>query len=91
MFDDIIITDHAISRFQEHLKYVNGKEATDPEATIRKLLAKAKPESIDPEYRLKRLLNHGIQESEYLVNSGWRFVITNGVLVTVERTKRGQN
>ena len=70
MYDYIVIPDHAISRFQERLKCVNGKEASDSEKTIRKLLAKAKEEQVDPLHRVKRLLKHGCEEATYLVSSG---------------------
>ena len=87
--DGIRISQHAIDRFMERVGKLNGGTPTTPEETIRKLLAKAKPENIDPVHRVKRLIKHG--DCEFYENSGWRFVISDGALLTVERRKTGQN
>ena len=86
------ITRHAIERFTERYRKVYGNVPPDPERTLRKLLARARPEDISPVERVKRLINHK-EPTVYAVAEGWRFVLTEdgGCLLTVERTKSWQN
>ncbi len=84
--EDIIITNHAIERFTERFAKFSKTPLNNPEATIRKLLAKAEPEEINPVHRVKRLITNGFQESNYLIRGEWRFVLTGNVLLTVEFT-----
>lgn len=87
--DEIVITKHAVKRFLERSP---GETAlNNPATTIRKLLLMAVPEKLDPVQRVVRLINNGQREAEYLVCSGWRFVLAEGTLLTCERVKQSQN
>ena len=90
----IRISDHAFKRFVERSKFNQYPVPDTPEkieAKIRRLLASAEPEKLDRLRLTKRLLNNGAQDAEYFVHSGWRFVISNNVVVTIERVKPEQN
>lgn len=91
--EDIKISQHAIDRFVERSLKLGMKGHEDPGGLIRNLLRQAKPEKMDPVYKVKRIINNRCQDAEYYVCQGWRFVVsTNGrELVTVERVKKDQN
>lgn len=85
--DDIIITDHAKERFVERFSRLAKSVPKNPEESIRKMLKHAMPEEMDPVHRVVRLINNGSQPVSYYTCHGWRFVIADNVLVTVERMK----
>lgn len=85
--EDIIITDHAKERFVERFSRMAKSIPKNPEESIRKLLKHAVPEEMEPMHRVIRLINNGSQPVSYFTHSGWRFVIADNVLVTVERMK----
>jgi len=87
--EDLTITQHALERFIERQKKL-GQKMKDPEACIMKLLKQAEPEQIDNAHKIKRIIKHGFREAEYLVTCGWRFVVVEGSIVTIERTKKSQ-
>lgn len=86
------ISAHAVNRFVERSLKL-GMTPKNPEAIIRKLLARAKPEQVSPEHRVKRLLNNDCKEVQYLIAQGWRFVLTKdgGKVLTIERRRSEQN
>ena len=88
--EDLNITQHALERFIERQKKL-GQTTKNPEACIMKLLKQAEPEQIEPAHRIKRIIKHGFREAEYLVACGWRFVVVEGSVVTIERIRKYQN
>lgn len=90
-------TRHAVLQFLKRLKYINQiYPPKDVKKTLRKLIYKAEVEEIDPIMKVKRLLNNGCIEAEYLVNNGWRFVVIKApkqykIVLTVERVDPLQN
>lgn len=89
MNPDIKLTAHAIERFVERSRKL-GMSVKNPEATITKMLGKARVEDIPPTHKVKRLIKNGYKEATYLVANGWRFVVVDGVIVTIERTTCSQ-
>lgn len=83
---NIIITKHARDRFLERHPDPNFKK--QPNETIMKLLDRAIPIEFSKEHKVKRLLNNGFEDADYLYNSGWIFVCNKEdpkTLITVER------
>lgn len=87
---DIKLTAHAVERFVERSRKL-GMRVRDPEAVILKMLGKARLEDIPPAHKVKRLIKNGYKEATYLVANGWRFVISEGACVTIERIAPEQN
>ena len=85
--EDIILSEHCIERFVERVKLMCGKEMEDPERTLRNLLMRAVPEEIEPRYRVARLISNNFRDANYFRCEGWRFVIADNTLLTVERIK----
>ena len=81
--DTIRFSDHALSRIQERFG------AKNPEKSGRRNLRRAVEETILPAHRALRLMNNNYQDARYFAYGPWRFVIANGVVVTVERRKEG--
>ncbi len=67
--------------------------AKNPEAVILKMLARAQPEQISPEHKVRRLISNDCREAQYLVAQGWRFVLTQdgSRVLTIERVRSEQN
>ena len=86
----IIITNHALQRFIERSEKLGYKLPIDKRGFLCKLLSKAKPENLKY-HTVVRLMNNNYMETQYLTAEDWRFIISNGALVTVERIKKWQN
>lgn len=86
---DLIITKHALDRFKNYWLELDPQPPTNYLKTLGRLLAAARPQSLDRPHSVLRIIKHNFTKAEYLVNLGWRFVIVdNGgrlTLVTVER------
>ncbi|MBI5826506.1 MAG: hypothetical protein HZB22_02080 [Deltaproteobacteria bacterium] len=89
MSPDIKITAHAIERFAERSMKL-GMNVKEPEAVILKMLKVAMPEDISPAHKVKRLISNRYTEATYLVAQGWRFVLVDNMIVTIERTTKSQ-
>ncbi|HBG47635.1 MAG TPA: hypothetical protein DDW94_11705 [Deltaproteobacteria bacterium] len=90
MNPDIKLTAHAVERFVERSRKL-GMKVRSPEDVILKLLSKATPEDLSPAHRVKRLIKNGCREATYLVNNGWRFVVVDNAVTTIERIVPHQN
>lgn len=88
---EYIFSDHAIEQFMARINKNKYNIPKKPERYLRKLLAKSREEKIDPAHKVKRLINHGFKPVEYRVAEGWRFVVANGVVFTIERVNPDQN
>jgi hypothetical protein len=86
----IQLTNHAIQRFIERWPHEGTPKPGKVIALMEKFLQSAKQEEISPMLKVQRLVQHGTP-TDYYVSEGWRFVITEGTLVTVERTSQGVN
>jgi len=80
---EIIITKHAIERFEERNEDVS--KPSNVEKTIRKLLKKSFQIKFSGKHQVIRLLNNDIKEAVYYYSSGWIFVVSNNKIVTIER------
>lgn len=85
----IDISNHAITCFCDRLKYMGHEVPPNPEEKINNILSIAVPSDIPK--RLQRVTNNETEKVEHLVALGWRFVISNNVLIAVERIKRKEN
>lgn len=85
----IDISNHAITGFCDRLKYMGHAVPPNPGDKINNILSIAVPSDIPK--RLLRLANKETEKVEHLVALGWRFVISNDVLIAVERIKRKEN
>ena len=94
--DSIVITNHARERFIERYKKIyNLDKVYDADYKIRSILSFAEKKAVNPKIKLMRTLNNlknvNNNPAEYYYNAGWRMVIINNVLVTMERTVSEQN
>ena len=89
------ISEHAIEKYIERCKInsipVSHKALIVVEAEIKSLLLEAKFEEIDKGQRIHRLIKNRFQPAEYYTIDGWRFVISNNVVVTIERCNPLEN
>lgn len=80
------ITKHAEQRFlQRNDRQIKPKDISK---IIIKLLENSFPIEFSKEHRVKRLLNNGFEDAEYLYNNGWIFVCSKTEpksVITVER------
>jgi hypothetical protein len=89
--ENVTLSGYAVGRFLERSRLL-GVEGS--EADLRELLCMASPE-LRPKDRVTRL--HFLKRrmlrgnARYLVAEGWRFVVRQGRLVTVERIKPHEN
>lgn len=88
---DITISAHALKRFTERFENVYGIIPLSPVQSLKEVLEKASPEKMLPHLRVKRIMSNGYQLAEYYTYQGWRFVVTDNTLLTVERIEKGQN
>lgn len=84
---------HALEQFGKRWRYAHPKAPMPPslEVTARKLMVGSKREELSPGETARRIINNGFKQADYFVNSGWRFVVVDGTVVTIERTKPWQN
>jgi len=73
------------------MRKLSGNEVDNPEKTIRKLLKQAKLEDMEPYHRVVRLINSKFRDCTYYAAQGWRFVVVEKTLVTIERQRYEQN
>lgn len=91
--EKVVITAHALERFEERLKKLDPKQKpSDPRGLILKLLGRAQEEgAIGGGMKVKRLMAHGYEGARYFHSEGWRFVIVERegkfVIKTIERKK----
>ena len=90
--EDVIITRHARERFVERSVKMGAHLPPDPEASIRKLLERSEVDTSLPKHvRVRRLMRNELRDAVYRSCQGWRFVIVNDRLLTIERVKPQQN
>lgn len=91
---DVEISEHAVEKYIERCK-INGIDVSCKlfvvEAEIKRLLLGSRHEEVDKEQRVRRLIKNRFQPAEYYAIDGWRFVISNNVVVTIERCDPLQN
>jgi hypothetical protein len=94
----VVITPHAVQRFQERSGKIGRANLTVREAIerIERYLNSSVQNFKTPEkHRVLRIIQNGFKETEYWVFNGWRFVIEKQgnklTLKTCERTKVIQN
>ena len=85
------VTKHAADRYCERLEKLGATVPAKPILVIRKLLDRSVEEDIDPAIRVKRIIQHRFETAEYRVYQGWRFVIVDNVVKTVERVNPIEN
>lgn len=86
---DVMFTNHAIERFLKTSSAL-GLKATV--AYMKRVFERATPEcpnEFSAFYLFKRGVKHG--NARYMVAEGWRFVVVDNRVVTVERTKPHEN
>lgn len=92
VIDGLVLTEHAQERFEERFEYVHKRRHRNPLYAIRAYLKEAREAKMPAKYRLKRLLSNEFKQAKFLENeSGWRFVVVDGSIVTIERTDPLQN
>lgn len=87
----IEISEHAVEKYIERCKLNNISVSENPKKTVRKLLLAAKYEEVNKGQRVHRLIKNRFQPAEYYAVDGWRFVISNNVVVTIERCNPLEN
>lgn len=80
-----MITAHAWERFVQRWREMHGGLPRCPRKVLLALIAKATPEDIGEAGRVRRLIHNGFQDADYYTADGWRFVVSNGTLLTCER------
>lgn len=90
--NNVIISKHALEQYVRRFKKLHPqiKDVHYPEEKIKKLLSFAVPENIGKKYHLKRLMKHKAKAT-YLEASGWRLILEDGIIVTIERRKPEEN
>ena len=88
--DNIIILDHAVERFIQRIESTLY-DAKHPRNTIRTMMYGAKKEQLKSYISVVRLINNNQEPAEYFVNQNLRFVISKGVVKTIENIKRERN
>ena len=88
-----ILTEHATRRFISRSKALGYQVPPNIEKTLQKLLRSATEETVSPMHRTLRLINNHYKDATYLINSGWRFVISDDgiTVITIERVSPLQN
>lgn len=86
----IRITAHAAEQYVKRAKGI-GRQTTNPEEEVRWMLSRAAKVELDGFHSVLRLIKNGFQPARYYRYMGWRFVVANGVLKTVERVRPWQN
>lgn len=92
---DTEVSEHAIEKYIERCKINNipvlHKHDVVIAAEVRSLLIEAELEEIDKTQRVHRLIKNRFQPAEYYTIDGWRFVVSNNVVVTIERCDPSEN
>jgi len=84
-----VITDYSLMRFNERARVLGLTEGAEE---LKQLLAQATEETPSGKkqwHLFARCVVHG--DSKYLTFGGWRFVVSNERVVTVEREKPHEN
>ena len=91
--DKYIFTQHAIDRYVERVKRLGNGVPKKPERALQRLIRNAEVEDVSPTHKAVRLMNNNYRDVVYLVNSGWRFVVSSDgkTVITVERVDPTQN
>lgn len=85
------ISEHAIEKFIERCRINSISMPKNPAQTVKELLLESQYEEVDKGQRIHRLIKNRFQPAEYYAVDGWRFVISNNVVVTIERCDPLQN
>ena len=80
------ITPHALSAWAVRSARL-GLDGS--EAALRLALGRARPEHVGTNWHL--LKRHILKGGQYFRHSGWRFVVEDGTVVTVERVRPHEN
>ena len=91
--DKYIFTQHAIDRYVERNSRMGNTTPKKPERALQRLIRSAEVEDVSPTHKAVRLMNNNYRDVAYLVNSGWRFVVSSDgkTVITVERVDPAQN
>ena len=91
---DIEVSEHAVEKYIERCNINNkivSRKLFIVEIEIKSLLLEARLEVIDKRQRVHRLIKNRFQPAEYYTVNGWRFVVSNNVVVTIERCDPSEN
>jgi len=92
---NVEISEHAIEKYIERCKIndipMSHKHDIVIEAEVKSILIDAEYEEVDKRQRVHRLIKNRFQPAEYYTIDGWRFVISNNVVVTIERCNPLEN
>ena len=88
--DILPVTDHAIDRFLQR-NTDRSIHARNCRSEIRKILNDAVSENLKSYLNVVRLLNNNFKGAEYYTHEGWRIVVSDNVVKTIERVQRHQN
>ncbi len=91
MLEQIDITKHALERYEERLKRIGNDVPAKLTDSLIELMSHAEPEKMDEVTRVTRIINNNCNPADYYVYEGWRFVVANAALVTVERVNKDEN
>jgi hypothetical protein len=93
--ENVEITEHAIFQFYKRVVALGMTPPADVEQTrqcIVELLKKAKPDSkISEARKVQRIISNKFKEANYYLSGGWRLIIVNEKVVTIERKKSSEN
>ena len=88
------VSEHAIEKYIERCKINNinvSRKSFIIKEEIKSLLLEARLEVIDKGQRVHRLIKNRFQPAEYYTVNGWRFVVSNNIVVTIERCNPLEN
>jgi hypothetical protein len=90
--NSLVITRHAKEQYLRRSQNFKQKRSiVDPEEDIKWMMSKAAEVKIDDFQEVVRFVKNGYQPARYFQYKGWRFVVVNGVVKTVERVNWRQN
>lgn len=89
--DGIKISGHAVDQFNARTEAMGGGVPRDSMTVIRKLLSRAVVENMNPGHKINRIIKHGYKETIYYTCEGWRFVVADSTVITIERVAPHQN
>ena len=85
------ISDHAVDKYCNYMKIMHDKEVylNIAKEQIKKLFDKAIPELSSG--LVRRVIDNDFIDAEYYRYMGWRFVVCNCTIVTIERNIFGKS
>jgi len=78
------ITQHAIKRVMQRTSCFTEQAAID---FIKRAIDGGKPVKIKKKFRVSQLINHRLQDANYIKYYNWIIVISNGLVITLHDGK----